>query len=151
MPPMTASNTRKRSALSSPPPAPPKLSASELPPISESEAKVMDVLWQTQPATAEQIFAQLQSSEGWHVSTVKTLLGRLVKKNAIATVSDGRRFLYRPLLSRDVYVSLESRSLLDRLFGGKVAPLVSHFAEQRKLSKRDIAELRRLLDELDHD
>lgn len=148
---MTASNTRKRSALSSPPPAPPKLSASELPPISESEAKVMDVLWQTQPATAEQIFAQLQSSEGWHVSTVKTLLGRLVKKNAIATETDGRRFLYRPLLSRDVYVSLESRSLLDRLFGGKVAPLVSHFAEQRKLSKRDIAELRRLLDELDHD
>lgn len=148
---MTASNTRKRSAPSSPPSSPPKTTAIDLPPISESEAKVMDVLWQTQPATAEQIFAQLQSSKGWHVSTVKTLLGRLVKKNAIATDSDGRRFLYRPLLSRDVYVSLESRSLLDRLFGGKVAPLVSHFAEQRKLSKRDIAELRRLLDELDHD
>jgi predicted transcriptional regulator len=41
--------------------------------------------------------------------------------------------------------------LLDRLFEGKVAPLVSHFAEQRKLTKRDLKELRRLLDEFDHD
>lgn len=57
---MTASNTRKRSTSA----APPTLTATDLPPISESEAKVMDVLWQMQPATAEQIFAQLQSSEG---------------------------------------------------------------------------------------
>jgi BlaI family transcriptional regulator, penicillinase repressor len=119
--------------------------------ISESEAKVMNVLWDTHPLGTEQIFEKLGDSETWHVSTVKTLLGRLVKKGAVAATAEGRRFLYHPLLSRRDYVSNESRSLLDRLFDGKVAPLVSHFAAQRKLTKRDLNELRRLLDELDHD
>ena len=68
---------------------------------------------------------------------------------SLAADADGRRYLYRPLLTRAAYVALESRSLLDRLFGGKVAPLVSHFAAERKLTKRDVAELRRVLDELD--
>jgi BlaI family transcriptional regulator, penicillinase repressor len=119
--------------------------------ITESEAKVMSVLWDEHPLGTEQVFEKLGDSEAWHVSTVKTLLGRLVKKGAVAADTDGRRFLYRPLLSRSDYISNESRSLLDRLFGGKVAPLVSHFAAQRKLTKRDLNELRRLLDELDHD
>jgi BlaI family transcriptional regulator, penicillinase repressor len=119
--------------------------------ISESEAKVMEVLWEDNPLTAEQVVARLSESESWQAATVKTLLNRLLKKEAIAAEAEGRRYLYRPTVSREAYVSQASRSLLDRLFGGKVAPLVSHFAEQRKLSKRDIAELRRLLDELDHD
>jgi predicted transcriptional regulator len=77
------------------------------------------------------------------------LLNRLLKKKAIKAERDGRRYLYTPLLSREKYVSQESKGLLDRLFGGRVAPLVVHFSEQRKLSKKDIAELRRLLEELD--
>ncbi len=127
--------------------------ASSLPPplISESEAKVMQVLWQEGPLLAEQVMAKLADSESWQASTVKTLLNRLLKKGALAAEANGRRYLYRPLLSRREYVSQESGSLLDRLFDGKVAPLVSHFAEQRRLSKRDLAELRRLLKELDHD
>ena len=111
----------------------------------------MQVLWQDGPLLAEQVMAKLADSESWQASTVKTLLNRLLKKGALAAEVDGRRYLYRPLLSRREYVSQESGSLLDRLFDGKVAPLVSHFAEQRKLSRRDLSELRRLLEELDHD
>lgn len=123
------------------------------PQISESEARVMNVLWRAFPQSlsTEQIYEALQSSEDWHVSTVKTLLGRLVKKGAVEAEADGRRYQYLPLLSRQDYVSLESRSLLDRLFDGKVAPLVSHFAAQKKLTKRDVNELRRLLDELERE
>jgi predicted transcriptional regulator len=118
--------------------------------ISESEAKVMQVLWDESPLGAEQVAERLANNESWQTSTVKTLLNRLLKKGAVSADADGRRYLYRPLLSRRVYVASESRSLLDRLFDGKVAPLVSHFAEQRKLTKRDVTELRRLLDELDN-
>jgi predicted transcriptional regulator len=118
--------------------------------ISESEAKVMQVLWDESPLGAEQVAERLANNESWQTSTVKTLLNRLLKKGAVSADADGRRYLYRPLLSRRVYVASESRSLLDRLFDGKVAPLVSHFAEQRKLTKRDVIELRRLLDELDN-
>jgi len=119
--------------------------------ISESEAKVMKVLWSAQPLSTEQIFEKLAAAEDWHVSTVKTLLGRLVKKGALAAEADGRRFLYRPLISQREYLSSESRTFLDRFFDGKVAPLVSHFAKHKKLSKRDLAELRRVLDEIENE
>ena len=117
--------------------------------ISEAEAVIMEVLWQHAPRSAEDILAEVAPRQGWQEGTVKSLLNRLLKKKAVKAERDGRRYLYMPLLSREKYVSLESKGLLDRLFGGRVAPLVAHFSEQRKLSKKDIAELRRLLEELD--
>jgi predicted transcriptional regulator len=117
--------------------------------ISEAEAVVMQVLWRHAPRSAEDILAEVAPRQGWQEGTVKSLLNRLLKKKAIRAERDGRRYLYTPLLSREKYVSQESKGLLDRLFGGRVAPLVAHFSEQRKLSKKDSAELRRLLEELD--
>jgi predicted transcriptional regulator len=117
--------------------------------ISEAESTIMEVLWRQAPRSAEEILAEVAPRQGWQEGTVKSLLNRLLKKKAIKAERDGRRYLYTPLLSREKYVSQESKGLLDRLFGGRVAPLVAHFSEQRKLSKKDIAELRRLLEELD--
>ena len=117
--------------------------------ISEAEAVVMDVLWRAAPRTAEEILAELGPTQGWQEGTVKSLLNRLLKKRAVKAERDGRRYLYSPLLAREKYLHQTSKSLLDRLFEGRVAPLVAHFAEQRKLSKKDIAELRKLLKELD--
>lgn len=117
--------------------------------ISEAEAVIMDVLWRDAPRSAEEILAEVGPAQGWQEGTVKSLLNRLLRKKAVHAERDGRRYLYTPLVSRQDYVSQESRGLLDRLFGGRVAPLVMHFSEQRKLSKKDIAELRRLLQELD--
>ncbi|MGO4774351.1 BlaI/MecI/CopY family transcriptional regulator, partial [Lysobacter sp. 2RAB21] len=80
---------------------------------------------------------------------VKTLLNRLLNKGAIQAEKDGRRYLYAPVLKREEWVLGESQGLLERLFGGRVAPLVAHFSEQRKLSRKDIAELRKLLEDID--
>lgn len=117
--------------------------------ISEAEAVVMDVLWRGAPRSAEDIVAELSLSQHWQEGTVKSLLNRLLRKKAVHAERDGRRYLYEPLLTRQQYVLQESKGLLDRLFGGRVAPLVAHFSEHRKLSKKDIAELRKLLQELD--
>jgi predicted transcriptional regulator len=117
--------------------------------ISEAEAVVMDVLWRAAPRTAEEILAEVGPAQDWQEGTVKSLLNRLLRKKAVHAERDGRRYLYTPLLTREQYVQQESKGLLDRLFGGRVAPLVAHFSEQRKLSKKDIAELRKLLKELD--
>jgi predicted transcriptional regulator len=116
--------------------------------ISEAESLVMEVLWRDSPLGADEVFEALAGRQDWQEATVKTLLNRLLKKGAIAPEQDGRRYLYRPLLARDDYVLSESRTLLDRLFGGKVAPLVQHFSEKRRLSKRDIEELKRLVKDL---
>lgn len=117
--------------------------------ISEAESVVMDVLWRRHPLPAEDIVAALSGSRDWQEATIKTLLNRLLTKGAIRAEKNGRRYFYSPVLERDDWVLDESESLLDRLFGGRVAPLVAHFSAHRRLSRKDIAELRRLLEELD--
>jgi predicted transcriptional regulator len=119
--------------------------------ISDAESLVMEVLWEKNPATSDDVVAELSKTTDWQEPTIKTLLNRLLKKRALAAVRDGRRYLYRPLLKREDYIDAASTTLLDRLFGGRVAPLVAHFSERRKLTKKDIAELKRLIGELDHD
>ena len=73
------------------------------------------------------------------------LLGRLLAKSVIAHEAEGRRYLYRPLVCRDDHVERESRRLIDRLFGGRLSPLVAHLAERDALTERDIADIEALL------
>jgi predicted transcriptional regulator len=116
-------------------------------PISEAESQVMEMLWREPEAVpAEQVAKALVSAHDWQEATVKTLLNRLLKKGAITARKEGRRYLYSPVLEREQWVTSESKSLLDRLFGGRVAPLVAHFGSQRKLSKADVEELTRLIE-----
>ncbi|HRD71650.1 MAG TPA: BlaI/MecI/CopY family transcriptional regulator [Aquimonas sp.] len=117
--------------------------------ISEAEAIVMDVLWASSPRAAEEVVAALSGLQDWQEATIKTLLNRLLNKGAIQAERDGRRYLYSPVLRREDYVRSQSEGLLDRLFGGRLAPLVAQFSEQRGLKREDIAELRELLDRLE--
>jgi BlaI family penicillinase repressor len=119
--------------------------------ISEAESVVMEVLWQRSPLTSEEVIAALVEHQQWQEATVKTLLNRLLNKGAIEAQKDGRRYLYSPRLRREDWVMGESESLLARLFDGRVAPLVAHFSQHRKLSADDVAELRRLVDSLDEE
>lgn len=118
-------------------------------PISEAESHVMEVLWRQAPLSSEQIVAAVQQYSDWHEKTIRTLLNRLLGKGAVEATRDGRRYLYTPLLSRAQWQSQESRNLLDRVFGGRVAPLLAHFSQHEKLSARDIAELRKLIDAIE--
>jgi BlaI family transcriptional regulator, penicillinase repressor len=117
--------------------------------ISDAESVVMEVLWRQSPLAAEEIVAALASERDWQESTVKTLINRLLKKGALSAEVDGRRYLYSPNLTRDIWLRSQSTSLLDRLFDGKVAPLVAHFSEHRKLTRDDIAELKRIVAKLE--
>ncbi|MBI3437203.1 MAG: BlaI/MecI/CopY family transcriptional regulator [Proteobacteria bacterium] len=117
--------------------------------ISVAESLVMEALWRESPLSAEDIASAVGPEQSWSDKTVKTLLNRLLTKKAVTAARDGRRYLYSPLIERSAYVQDESRGLIDRLFDGKLAPLVSHFAETNQLSAEDIAELRRLIAELD--
>ena len=117
--------------------------------ISEAEAVVMDVLWERSPLGADEVVAALASRNDWAEPTIKTLLNRLLNKGAIQASKEGRRYLYSPVLTRQAWVQQQSEGLLERVFGGRVAPLVAHFSQRGKLSAQDIAELKRLVQELD--
>lgn len=117
--------------------------------ISDAESRVMEVFWQGQGKLAAEDVVAALAGEQWQEATVKSLLNRLLKKGAIGATKDGRRYLYAAVLKRDHWVSTQSAGMLERLFGGRVAPLVAHFGKHRKLSKSDIAELKRLIEEMD--
>lgn len=117
--------------------------------ISEAESRVMQVLWERGPSTADDVMQALSGVSDWQDATVKTLLNRLLKKGALAADAEGRRYRYQPLLAREAYVLEESRSLVERLFDGRIAPLVAHFSRHGQLDADDIAELRRLIEDID--
>ncbi len=123
--------------------APPNLS------ISEAESAVMEVIWRANPLGADEIVQALAIERNWAEPTIKSLINRLLKKGAISAEQAGRRYLYTPLLRRADWLNAQSTGLLDRLFGGRVAPLVAHFGEQGHLSASDIAELKALIAELE--
>ena len=118
--------------------------------ISEAESRIMDALWRRGPLVVEDIIGEVAAPQQWSDATVKSLIGRMLKKKAIqSTRRDGRTW-YRPLVERDEYMAAESQSFLDRIFGGRLAPFVSHFAEHQALSPEDVAQLKALVDRLDH-
>ena len=119
--------------------------------ISEAESVVMEVLWTRSPQASDEVVAALSDRSDGAEPTIKTLLNRLLKKGAIRAERDGRRYLYSPVLTRDAWVASQSEGVLERLFGGRVAPLVAHFSERGKLSQDDIDALRRLIGEIDNE
>ncbi len=120
--------------------------------ISAAESQVMEALWRSGSMTPDEIVAAVGPPNDWARNTVRVLITRLLNKGAISggKEEDGR-FLYRPVLARSAYVQTESQGLLDRLFEGKLAPLVAHFAEHRKLTPEDVETLKALIEEIGHD
>ncbi len=119
--------------------------------ISGAESQIMEALWDRGPLTAEELVQSVGPAQGWGEATVKTLINRLLKKKALASERVGGRALYRPLVSREDYVTGESQGLLDRLFGGQVAPLVAHYARHRALSADEVDRLKKLIAEFEPD
>ena len=114
--------------------------------ISDAEWLVMQVIWRRGKATAAEVIAELAQSMDWSHRTIRTLLGRLVEKGALATADDGNRYIYRPLVSRQKCIREESRSFLKKVFTGNAAELLVHFAQDAQITPEQIDELKRLLD-----
>ena len=116
-----------------------------LPRISETEWQIMKLLWARAPRKASDIIAELSLEDNWHPRTIKTYLARLVRKGALGFEQEGRAYLYRPLVSERECVSAVSQGFLDRVFGGSLSPLLAHFVQNKKLSAKELAEMRRIL------
>lgn len=119
--------------------------------ISNAEFEVLDVLWDDNPATSSQVVERLNKRKDWHEKTVKTLLGRLVKKEVVSFEKQQRQYLYYPLIAREDYTKKETSSFVSRLFKGKIAPMVAGFANQNELTKQDVSELKALIEKWEKD
>ena len=116
------------------------------PRISDAEWTVMKVLWNKSPLPASDIIEVLEQSDRWVPKTVKTLINRLVKKGALGFSQEGRAYLYRPLVTESACTTAASEAFLARVFGGSLQPMLAHFVGEKRLSAKEVQELKRLLD-----
>src|SRR5262245_55885292 len=117
--------------------------------ITTSESLIMEVLWRADRPLAIEDLQEALKNEGWKDGTIRAFLARMLRKKAVAARAQGKRQLYRPLLPRTAYVQAESQGLLDRLFGGQVAPMVAHLAEHGQLSASDIKRIKAVIRRLE--
>ena len=118
--------------------------------ISNAERVVMEVLWEKSPLSAQGVVEAVALQKDMHEKTVKTLLNHLLKKKILGFNKEKRKYLYYPLISRKAYVQFENKKFLENWFGDKVShQLLVSFAAKELLSKQEIEELKKLLDEMD--
>jgi BlaI family penicillinase repressor len=115
--------------------------------ISEAEWRICQVLWRHSPKTANEIVSTLADTTSWNPRTIKTLLNRLVKKNVVSYENHGREYRYFPRLSEAECVQAQTQSFVNRVFSGAVGPMVATFINSQQLTPREIAELKKILEQ----
>lgn len=118
--------------------------------MSESENRVMEVLWRKSPLSSTEVIESL-SEVGWNEKTVKTFLARLVKKGALSYRKDGRRYLYTPVIERDAFIKEESEGFLQKIFKGDMKELLATFVQNKQLSQDELDYLKKILKESSED
>ena len=116
--------------------------------LTPAEWKVMKIIWEQKQCAARDVCEAAGHKHGWAVSTVKTILRRLVEKGYLKTTQVGNSFLYRP--ARPALKSLlgAADTLLENAIEGTVGPLLAYMVKKGDLSAEELAELRSLLDKV---
>lgn len=117
-----------------------------LPKIADSEWRVMQVLWERGPQTANDVVTALSGDVKWKPRTVKTLISRLVKKGAVKVTEEGYRYRYSAAVAETECVHSETRSFVRRVYQGAAKPALAAFLEDADLSDREIDDLQKILD-----
>ncbi|MBC7961219.1 MAG: BlaI/MecI/CopY family transcriptional regulator [Vallitaleaceae bacterium] len=118
----------------------------KIPSVSEAEWVVMKVIWEANPITAKQIIQKLEGEKDWKEKTIKTMLSRLVSKEALSFEKDGREFNYYPLITEKECMEAENDSFIKKVYNGKLNIMLANFLQQEDLSEEEIEELRKILD-----
>lgn len=112
--------------------------------ISESEWRVMKIVWSNSPQTLPEILDRLKGTD-WSKTTIQTYLARLVKKGALSTKRQGKGYLYYPAVSESDCQLSESRNFLSRVYDGSLSKMVMGFVKNGNLSKEELNELKNLI------
>ncbi len=115
--------------------------------LSDGEWKLMKLLWEASPRTIAEMVRALAEDTGWSKTTVFVMLHRLMDKGAVRLDDSGRVQHYYPLLAREDAANEQTSSFLGRVYDGSIGLMMSALADRCALSKEDIAELRRILDD----
>ena len=117
--------------------------------LSEGEWKLMKLLWQREPRTIGEFVCGLREDTGWTKTTVFVMLKRLIAKGAVKVDESGRVHEYYSLIERNNVAEEETASFLSRVYDGSIGMMVSSLVGRQALSESDIAELKKILDDVD--
>lgn len=117
------------------------------PKISEAEWEIMKIVWTNKFCTSRQITEAIEKNTEWKPKTVKTLINRLVGKNVLGYKEDGRKYIYYALIEEAECIKEANQSFLSRVYDGAIKKMLVSFIKENDLSKDDIEELKRILDE----
>jgi BlaI family transcriptional regulator, penicillinase repressor len=119
--------------------------------LGRLQFRIMQVLWDRKRANAREITEALNKTAPVAHSTVQTLLRQLEAKGAVAHQAEDRTFVFFPRLKEDRVKQTAARELLDRVFGGNVGGLVAHLLKNERMSRDELDELHRLIDQYQQD
>ena len=118
--------------------------------VSNAEVDVLQQLWLQSPLSAQDIIERLAERQpDVQPTTVKTLISRLLKKEALSFIEQHRKYYYSPVISRDEFYRQRTTSFVDRFFDGELTPLVSYYCRQKPLDDKDLAELKALIEQME--
>ena len=123
------------------------MTESASPGLSPAEWEAMKGLWESGPCAARDVYALLPEDCDWAYKTVKTLLSRLVAKEAVQYDQIGNSYLYRVAIDRDAATRHEVRGVIQRLMSEACSPVLAHFIDEAELTDTEIKNLKGQLDE----
>lgn len=107
--------------------------------LPDSEFEVMKTLWLIpSPVTASLVLENLAKENNWKLQTVGTLLTRLVDKGFLSTEKKGRERLYAPLISKEEYLSFETKQFVNQYHNKSILQLVNTFSQEDSLSDDEL-------------
>jgi len=118
--------------------------------LSDAEWQIMNALWKKHPATARELMEEIPPGNDWAYTTVKTMLTRLISKNAVSEHKRGNTSVYEPLVSQQKARNGALKSLVDKVLGGTLEPVMHYLIEEKKLSEKERRKLIQLLEEMDN-
>lgn len=115
--------------------------------FSELEGAVMEVVWANNPCSAEQVREALSEKKALKDSTVRTILRRLEEKGYLRHQTEGRTYLYQPIVSPHKAAVRALQRIVNRFCGGSVENLLVGMVNDDMLTSRELEELARKIAE----
>lgn len=118
--------------------------------LGDAELEIMLAVWEAEgPVTSNYVLTQLEGKRDWKLSTLMTVLSRLVDKGFLELHKEGRSNFYTPTITEEAYRRSESKDVLEKLFGNNLKAMVSSLVGGKAVSKEDLSSLRAYLDEME--
>lgn len=116
--------------------------------ITDSEQKILSLLWEEGSLSTMEIVKKLEAETGWSKHAVISFLHRMETKGIVEHMEQGRSKIYTPCVTKDAVARKQRFSLLNTFYQGKLGLMLSEMVAENSLSGSEIDELRKLLDDL---